>query len=203
METLSWCLLCFPHLAKRALAEDFEQFKLRRIRFLTALFHMVGDRNLLICPIILHKRYQYETATQHSRCAIRNAHEHTRRALEPIIILTQCEKDSPSSMGSSMIWCPLTCSQNHEFHQRSQQQLRLSQSLLILVFSWAGPWLQLLHAHMYDGRFNRWNWWVTCNNSAFSLLQLKLCLLSNSMESILQTRPAVELSSCPYKAPHY
>lgn len=26
-------------------------------------------------------------------------------------VLTQCEKDSPSSMGSSMTWCPLICGQ--------------------------------------------------------------------------------------------
>ena len=60
METFDWSAL-FPHLAKRALAEDFEQFKLRWISFLAALFHMVSDRNLLICPFILHKQYQNET----------------------------------------------------------------------------------------------------------------------------------------------
>lgn len=49
------CLFCVVHLAKRTLAKDFEQFKLRWIRFLTALFHMVSDRNLLIGPFILHK----------------------------------------------------------------------------------------------------------------------------------------------------
>ena len=42
------CSTVSPHLAERALAEDFEQFKLRWISFLTALFYMVGDRNLLI-----------------------------------------------------------------------------------------------------------------------------------------------------------
>lgn len=46
----------FPHLAKRALAEDFEQFELRWISFLAALFHMVSDRDLLIGPFILHKQ---------------------------------------------------------------------------------------------------------------------------------------------------
>lgn len=45
----------FPHLAERALAEDFEQFKLRWVGFLAALFHMVGDGNLLVCLFILHK----------------------------------------------------------------------------------------------------------------------------------------------------
>lgn len=63
----------FPHLAERALAEDFEQFKLRWISFLAALFYMVGDRNLLICPFVLHKPYQYETAAQDCRSIILHA----------------------------------------------------------------------------------------------------------------------------------
>lgn len=50
----------FPHLAERALAKYFEQFKLRWISFLTALFHMMSDRNLLICPFILYKQYQHQ-----------------------------------------------------------------------------------------------------------------------------------------------
>lgn len=66
----------FPHLAKGALAEDFEQFKLRWISFLTALFHMMSDRNLLICPFILHKQYQHETAIQDCRYVSLHAHTH-------------------------------------------------------------------------------------------------------------------------------
>lgn len=69
----------FPHLAERALAEDFEQFKLRRISFLTALFHMVGDRNLFICPFILHKQHQYETATQNYRSDILHTRTYAQR----------------------------------------------------------------------------------------------------------------------------
>lgn len=76
METLDLSAL-FPHLAKRALAEDFEQFKLRWISLLTALFYMVGDRNLLICPIILQKQCQYETGTQGCRYVILHAHKYT------------------------------------------------------------------------------------------------------------------------------
>lgn len=36
-------------------------------------------------------------------------------------LLTQCVKESPSSMGSSIIWCPLTWSQNNKCHQSLQQ----------------------------------------------------------------------------------
>lgn len=64
----------FPYLAKRALAEDFEQFKLRWISFLTALFHMVGDRNLLIRSFILHKQHPHETAIQDRRHVSRHTH---------------------------------------------------------------------------------------------------------------------------------
>lgn len=48
-------LVCyfFSHFAKWALAEDFEQFKLRGISFLAALFHVMSDWNLLVCPFIL------------------------------------------------------------------------------------------------------------------------------------------------------
>lgn len=93
----------FPHLAKGALAEDFEQFKLRWISFLTALFHMMSDRNLLICPFILHKQYQHETAIQDCRYVSLHAHTHICSKTSSASLLTQCEKDSPSSMGSSMI----------------------------------------------------------------------------------------------------
>lgn len=85
METLDWSAV-FPHLAKRALAEDFEQFKLRWISFLTALLHMVGDRNLLICPFVLHKQYQYLTSTQDSRYVI--LHTHLLQDLKPTITYT-------------------------------------------------------------------------------------------------------------------
>lgn len=88
------CSAVFPHLAKRALAEDFEQFKLRWISFLTALFHMVGDRNLLICPFILHKQYQYETSTRDGRYVILHAckHTHMPQHLKPIITYTVWER---------------------------------------------------------------------------------------------------------------
>lgn len=37
------------------------------------------------------------------------------------VILTQCEKDSPSSMGSSMTWCPLICRQTR-FQQKDSER---------------------------------------------------------------------------------
>lgn len=85
-------ILC-AHLAKRTLAEDFEQFELRRIGFLTTLFHMMGDWNLLICPFILHKQLTNVTPLDVPLRAARGS---------AFAALTQCEKGSPSSMGSSM-----------------------------------------------------------------------------------------------------
>lgn len=86
---MSDCCAPFPHLAKRALAEDFEQFKLRWISFLTALFHMMSDRNLLIRPFILHKQYQYETTIQDaSMSADTHTHIHMFQDIKSIITYT-------------------------------------------------------------------------------------------------------------------
>lgn len=89
-------LLCSCHLAKRALAEDFEQFKLRWIGLLTALFYMMGDRNLLICPVILHKQVQYETGTHGCCYSILHAHNNNNnnmlQDLKPIITYTVWER---------------------------------------------------------------------------------------------------------------
>lgn len=75
METYNWSSK-FSHLAERALTEDFEQFKLRWISFLTALFHVVGDRNFLICPIILPKKFVYE---RQKRLQVYRAHRCTQK----------------------------------------------------------------------------------------------------------------------------
>ena len=90
METFDRSAL-LPHLAKRALAEDFEQFKLRWISFLAAFFHMVSDRNLLICPFVLHKQYQYEAAGMSSYMHT-HAHTHMLRDLKPVITYTVRER---------------------------------------------------------------------------------------------------------------
>lgn len=55
----------------------------------------------------------------------KHAWRHTTRLPVPlaapqVAILTQCEKDSPSSMGSSMTWCPLICRQTR-FQQDSER----------------------------------------------------------------------------------
>lgn len=43
-------------------------------------------------------------------------------------VLTQCEKDSPSSMGSSMTWCPLICRQTR-FHQKASERANAATNL--------------------------------------------------------------------------
>lgn len=43
-------------------------------------------------------------------------------------VLTQCEKDSPSSMGSSMTWCPLICRQTR-FHQKDSERASAATNL--------------------------------------------------------------------------
>lgn len=43
-------------------------------------------------------------------------------------VLTQCEKDSPSSMGSSMTWCPLICRQTR-FHQKDSESASAATNL--------------------------------------------------------------------------
>lgn len=43
-------------------------------------------------------------------------------------VLTQCEKDSPSSMGSSMTWCPLIC-RHTRFHQKVSERASAATNL--------------------------------------------------------------------------
>lgn len=191
----------FNHLAKRALAEDFEQFKLRWISLLTALFYMMGDRNLLICPIVLHKQYQYEKGTQGWTHVILHAHKHIHAPRpQAHYYLHSVRETLPPPWARPWSDVHWSAARPTNFIRGVGNSKQFHKACSILVFSWAGLWLQLLHAHMYDGTFSRWNRWVTCNNNAF--------LFSNWSSIWCQTvwspySKPVQLSSCPYKPPHY
>lgn len=113
----------FPYLAKRALTEDFKKLKLRRIRFLTALFHMMGDGNLFIRAVFLRERYRDETKTlAHEGWKVRCRYLHSvRKTLPPPLARPWSDVHWPVARSAEKV------------HQPRRQQRTTSQSLLIVV----------------------------------------------------------------------
>lgn len=116
---------------------------------------MVRDRNLLIRPLVLHKHQCERFAGTRSSWSA--------------AVLTQFEKDSPSSMGSSMIWCPLTCSQINKVLMKRRQRQTTSPGVVLVASHRTGRRAQPLHAHMYDGRVwkKKKKRWVTSKKLHF------------------------------------
>lgn len=79
-------------------------------------------------------------------------------------LLTQSENGSPSSIGSSMISCPLTCSQTHNINQGTWTRWAPSQDLSGLVFkrSWTVTASAHANARAYEGAPWPKNERVTC-----------------------------------------